>query len=169
MKKRAKKLVSTLLFCILAAESVAACGEPASSGTIPEKQEKKVLLKELSDAKKDMILFMGSVRNLPSVDGQAENENTEKQEEEQKACILAAKEYIDSQMSEEKDNITNYSKPSVELLDKEPEIYYECKKNYKPKGKIYRVTFDTKDDALLGPIACLVDEEGIVFGMLYRE
>lgn len=121
----------------------------------------------IRDVKKDMILFMGSVRDLPSVDGEAENEKTEKEEE--KACILAAKEYIDSQMPEEKDNITNYSNPSVELLDEEPETYYECKKNYEPNGKIYRVIFETKDDALLGPIACLVDEEGVAFGMLYRE
>ena len=70
---------------------------------------------------------------------------------------------------EEKDNITNFSTPSVVLLDKEPEGYYECIKNYKTKGKIFKVIFNTKDDAVLGPIVCLVDEEGVVFGLGWRE
>ena len=70
---------------------------------------------------------------------------------------------------EEKDNITNFSTPSVVLLDKEPEGYYECIKNYKTKGKIFKVIFNTKDDAVLGPIVCFVDEKDVVFGLGWRE
>ena len=37
MRKNLKKGIGTLLFCILIAESVTACGGPASSSTIPAK------------------------------------------------------------------------------------------------------------------------------------
>ena len=151
MRKSLKKGIGTLLFCILTAESVAACGGPASSSTTPTKVDETGTREAEEEVK---------------VDG---TETMETEEEVQKGCILAAKEYIDSQMPEERDNITNFSKPSVVLLDKELEGYYECIKNYDPKGKIYKVTFNTKDDAVLGPIVCLVDEEGVVFGLGWRE
>ena len=145
MRKNLKKGIGTLLFCILIAEGVTACGGPASSSTTTAKVDETGTREVEEEVKVDET------------------------EEVQRGCILAAKEYIDSQMPEEKDNITNFSTPSVVLLDKEPEGYYECIKNYKPKGKIYKVTFNTKDDAVLGPIVCFVDEEDVVFGLGWRE
>lgn len=151
MRKSLKKGIGTLLFCILIAEGVTACGGPASSSTTTAKVDETGTREVEEEVKVN------------------EKETTVTEEEVQKGCTLAAKEYIDSQMPEEKDNINNFSTPSVVLLDKEPEGYYECIKNYKTKGKIFKVIFNTKDDAVLGPIVCFVDEKDVVFGLGWRE
>lgn len=152
MGKNIKKTVGTLVLLILVAESVAACDGMVSSSPADVKQEKEVEKHKKEENKMNV------------------NEGKKSEVEEvQKTCILAAKAYIDSQMSEEKESITDFSEPSVGLFDEELGNYSECKKNYEPKGNIYKVIFETKDDAVLGPIVCFVDEEGVVFGLGWRD
>ncbi len=71
-----------------------------------------------------------------------------------------------------KETITNFETPKTEKIvcDMELAIYY-LKKGVKLKGKtLYKITFNTTQDGLLGPMVFYVDaSNGIIVGMDHRE
>lgn len=70
-----------------------------------------------------------------------------------------------------KETITNLDNPKVEehVFEKQPFIgFFDGKKNLKGK-KVYKVTFNTTQDGLLGPIVLYVDMQGKVIGTDFRE
>ncbi len=71
-----------------------------------------------------------------------------------------------------KATITNYDNPKTEeiVFDTEMSIYcFEEKSNFDGKN-IYKITFNTTQDGLLGPIVCYVDKlTGVLIGADFRE
>lgn len=84
-------------------------------------------------------------------------------------AIENAKEKLDPKSIK---TITNYDNPKIEevVFDTPPWMYYfEDKKDIVGKG-LYKITFYTTQDGLLGPIVIYVDKlSGELIGIEYRE
>lgn len=68
--------------------------------------------------------------------------------------------------------ITNYDNPKIEeiVFSKEPIICVFEKKGKVFGRGVYKITFNTFEDGLLGPIVCYVDKlNGKILGADYRE
>lgn len=68
--------------------------------------------------------------------------------------------------------ITNYDNPKIEeiVFSKEPIICVFEKKGKVFGRDVYKITFNTFEDGLLGPIVCYVDKlNGKILGADYRE
>ncbi len=72
-----------------------------------------------------------------------------------------------------KSTITNYDNPMVEevVLDKETSIYlFDDRLKNSGKCAVYKITFNTTQDGLLGPMVFYVDKHsGELVGMGFRE
>ncbi len=85
------------------------------------------------------------------------------------AAIELAKKSLSKKSKEE---ITNFDSPKVEnvVFDEEPSIYYFSNKIDIVGKKIYKITFNTVHDRLLGPIVIYINKEnGELIGTDYRE
>ena len=73
---------------------------------------------------------------------------------------------------DEKESVTNFETPNVEQINfaEEPSIYkYDKEKNMVGK-QVYKITFYTDQDELLGPIVLYLDAlDGQIYGEDYRE
>ncbi len=84
-------------------------------------------------------------------------------------AIEYAKQVLDDKS---KETIQNFKNPKVEevVLKKAASIYLFEEKTEIVGSKLYKITFDTTQDGLLGPIVFYVDKlNGEVVGMDYRE
>ncbi|MBQ3224701.1 MAG: hypothetical protein IJB42_03235 [Oscillospiraceae bacterium] len=68
--------------------------------------------------------------------------------------------------------ITNYDNPKIEgiVFNEDPAIKIFEKKRKAVGRAVYKITFNTFEDGLLGPIVCYVDKlNGKILGADYRE
>ena len=85
--------------------------------------------------------------------------------------VQAATEIVKERLDEKSaSTITNLDNPKIEevVFDKQPPIYYFEEKNV--VGKVlYKITFDTTQDGLLGPMVFYVDKtSGALIGAEFR-
>ncbi len=84
-------------------------------------------------------------------------------------AIEIAKSMLDDKS---KETITNFDSPKAEdmVFKTQPSIYLLQKKTNLAGKSVYKITFNTTQDGLLGPMVFYVDKNsGEIIGMDYRE
>lgn len=76
--------------------------------------------------------------------------------------------YLEENLRDELQTITNFDNPDVTVLEKMPENYCEIL-DAGSSDKYYKVVFTTMQDDLLGPIEFFLNKEGSIVGLSFRE
>ena len=79
------------------------------------------------------------------------------------------REYLTENDKESTLTITNWDSPDVEYIKSLPDDYYHIAESADKSDSYVKVTFNTDQDALLGPITFYLDEGGTIIGMNWRE
>ena len=113
-----------------------------------------------------MFLALTACSQQENAKSEVQNQETSLKQEE---AINIAKEEL---TKEEKESITDFENPVVEEMSfsKEPDIYKYDNTGSMIDKQVYKITFHTKQDNLLGPIVFYIDViDGQIYGMDYRE
>lgn len=114
------------------------------------------------------IMFLALTACSQQDNAQSEVQNQETLLKQEEAINIAKEELT----KEEKESITNFENPVVEEMSftKEPNIYKYDNTESMIDKQVYKITFHTKQDNLLGPIVFYIDViDGQIYGMDYRE
>lgn len=113
-----------------------------------------------------MFLALTACSQQENAQSEVQNQETSLKQEE---AINIAKEKL---TKEEKESITDFENPVVEEMSfsKEPDIYKYDNTGSMIDKQVYKITFHTKQDNLVGPIVFYIDViDGQIYGMDYRE
>lgn len=114
------------------------------------------------------IMFLALTACSQQENAQSEVQNQETSLKQEEAINIAKEELT----KEEKESITDFENPVVEEMSftKEPNIYKYDNTGSMIDKQVYKITFHTKQDNLLGPIVFYIDViDGQIYGMDYRE
>ncbi len=157
-----------------------AAASDASAGSVSEEQTESAAAgdADTSVAGEGSVMFSAAAAPAPetgqpaadAADGEASG-TTLNNSNGWDPITAAAQAYVEENLSDQLSAITDFDAPQVEELNAQsvPANFISCAETYDRTGTQYMVTFSTADDGPLGPITLLVDENGVVYGMLPRE